>query len=63
MPIGSLIKIYCGNEIISREVIPSRGFQSSTDYKIIAGLGNKTVDSLLIEWPNQTVTKINKPGN
>src|SRR6187401_1517960 len=60
--IGSLIKIYCGNEIISREVIPSRGFQSSTDYKIIAGLGNKTVDSLLIEWPNQTVTKINKPG-
>ncbi|TMI65121.1 MAG: CRTAC1 family protein [Bacteroidetes bacterium] len=60
--IGSLIKIYCGNEIISREVIPSRGFQSSTDYKIIAGLGNKIVDSLLIEWPNKTVTKIQKPG-
>lgn len=59
--IGSLIKIYCGNEIISREVIPSRGFQSSTDYKIIAGLGNKTPDSLLIEWPNKTFTKINKP--
>ena len=60
--IGSLIKIYCGNEIISREMIPSRGFQSSIDYRIIAGLGNKTVDSLLIEWPNKTVTKINKPG-
>jgi hypothetical protein len=60
--IGSLIKIYCGNEIITREVIPSRGFQSSTDYKIIAGLGNRKVDSILIEWPNQTVTQINQPA-
>ena len=59
--IGSSIKIYCGNEIISRELIPSRGFQSSVDYKIIAGLGNKTVDSMIIVWPNQTFTKIIHP--
>ena len=60
--IGSMIKIYCSSEIISREVIPSRGFQSSTDYKIIAGLGDKTVDSMIIEWPNKTFTKLNKPA-
>lgn len=59
--VGSVVKIYCGNEIISREVIPSRGFQSSCDYKIIAGLGNKSVDSIIINWPNKTFTKINQP--
>ncbi len=59
--IGSLVKIYCDNEIITRELMPSRGFQSSTDYKIIAGLGNKTVDSMIVEWPGKTFTKIDKP--
>ena len=59
--VGSTIKIFCGQEIISREVIPSRGFQSSIDYKIIAGLGNRTVDSVTITWPNRTIFKIEKP--
>ena len=50
--IGSKIKIYQGTQILSREVIPSRGFQSSVDYKIIVGLGNTTkIDSMLIIWP------------
>jgi hypothetical protein len=59
--VGSIVKIFCGKEIISRESIPSRGFQSSCDYKIIAGLGNKKIDSVIIIWPNRTVTKIDKP--
>ena len=37
--IGSKIKIYEGNQVLNREVIPSRGFQSSMDYKIVVGLG------------------------
>lgn len=49
--LGAQIKIFSGKEIISREVIPSRGFQSSTDYKIIAGLGKQAVDSVWITWP------------
>ena len=40
--IGSKIKVYKGNEILSREVIPSRGFQSSVDYKQIIGIGTAT---------------------
>ncbi|HLF45950.1 MAG TPA: VCBS repeat-containing protein [Chitinophagaceae bacterium] len=59
--IGSVIKIFSGREIITREVIPSRGFQSSTDYKIIAGLGNKSADSVIIVWPDKKQTRIEKP--
>ena len=59
--IGSEIKFYCNNEVISRELMPSRGFESSCDYKIIAGLGNRKVDSMIIIWPNRTKTKIDNP--
>ena len=60
--IGSKIKLYAGGEIISREVIPSRGFQSSCDYRQTIGIGNKKIDSLLIIWPNLTQTVIKQPG-
>jgi hypothetical protein len=60
--IGSTIKVYSGNEIIYRELIPSRGFQSSCDYTILSGLGKRPADSVIIVWPDQTVSKIDKPG-
>lgn len=61
--IGSKIIIYKGNEVFSREVVPSRGFQSSVDYKQTIGIGNFTqVDSLLIIWPNLTYTKTIHPS-
>ena len=59
--IGALIKVFTGKEIISREVMPNRGFQSSVDYKNVIGLGNKTVDSVIITWPDRELTKITKP--
>ena len=37
--IGSKIKVYKGSEVYYREVMPSRGFQSSVDYKQMIGLG------------------------
>ena len=40
--IGSKIKIYTGDQVYYREVEPSRGFQSSVDYKQIIGLGNSS---------------------
>ncbi len=58
---GSDIKIYTGSEIITREVIPTRGFQSSVDYKVIVGLGDKQADSMIITWPDRTVSKYEKP--
>ncbi len=50
--IGAKVEIYTGAAIISRELMPSRGFQSSVDYKIIAGMGSYTkADSVVIIWP------------
>lgn len=59
--IGSTIKVYQGNQIISREILPSRGFQSSVDYRQTIGLGKLEVDSLTITWPDRTIISIIKP--
>jgi hypothetical protein len=57
--IGSKIQIFSGGQIFQKEVIPSRGFQSSMDYKQLIGLpkGAK-VDSILVYWFDRTVSKI-----
>ncbi|MES2004929.1 MAG: VCBS repeat-containing protein [Bacteroidota bacterium] len=61
--IGSKIDLYRGKEIITRELIPSRGFQSSMDYKQVIGLGNSTViDSMIITWPDLSVSKYDHPA-
>jgi len=53
--IGSRIELYSGKEILSRELLPTRGFQSSVDYKILFGLGqNRTIDSVRVYWPDRT---------
>jgi enediyne biosynthesis protein E4 len=60
--IGSKIKIFNGSEIFYRELIPSRGFQSSMDYKQIFGLGKLTrVDSMVITWPDGSLKKFEHP--
>lgn len=60
--IGSKIKIYKGDQVYYREVIPSRGFQSSMDYKQIIGLGKLgQVDSMIIVWPDRTYSKYEHP--
>ena len=60
--IGSTIKIYADNQIISREVIPSRGFQSSMDYKQVIGLGSLAhVDSMAVIWPDRTYNLFKNP--
>jgi enediyne biosynthesis protein E4 len=61
--IGSKIKVYQGSQIFYRELVPSRGFQSSMDYKQIFGLGKITqVDSMVITWPNGSQTKFDHPA-
>ncbi len=61
--IGSKVMVYNGKEILSREVIPSRGFQSSMEYKQIIGIGKAdAIDSMIVTWPDLAVTKIVNPG-
>ncbi len=61
--IGSNIKIYANRTVFTREVMPSRGFQSSVDYKQIVGLGAVTeIDSMIISWPDRSETRIIHPA-
>lgn len=61
--VGSKIKAYKDSKLFYRELFPSRGFQSSVDYKTVIGLGQvKDLDSLVIEWPDLTYTKVLRPA-
>ncbi len=61
--IGSKIDIYRGKEIITRELLPSRGFQSSMDYKILVGLGKESkIDSMVIIWPDLSISSFSNPA-
>jgi enediyne biosynthesis protein E4 len=61
--IGSVVNVYFDGQIHKRELIPSRGFQSSVDPVLNFGLGKKTVvDSVKVIWPNrksQVIKNIN----
>lgn len=55
--IGSVIKAFVGNEVITQELVPSRGFQSSMDYALTIGLGkSEKIDSLAVLWPDNKLT-------
>ncbi len=56
--IGSKVQVFQGSSILQKELIPSRGFQSSVDYKIIIGLPNTKIDSVLVYWQDRTITKL-----
>jgi hypothetical protein len=61
--IGSQIKLFIGNQILSREIQPTRGFQSSVDYKVVIGLGVQTkIDSVQVIWPDRTYSTEKNPA-
>jgi len=57
--IGAQVKLYYKNQIYMQEQMPSRGFQSSVDYKLVFGLDSiKKIDSIKVFWPNKKIQKI-----
>lgn len=61
--VGSKIKVYSGGNLYYRELIPSRGFQSSMDYRQEIGLGaNAVIDSVVITWPDRTTRHMIRPA-
>lgn len=55
--VGAKVTAFRGTEQLNTQQIPTRGFQSSVDYKIVFGLGQTTaIDSLVVEWPDKTKT-------
>ncbi|WP_290795402.1 FG-GAP-like repeat-containing protein [Flavihumibacter sp. UBA7668] len=49
--IGAKVMLFQGEEKQMRELVPSRGFQSSVDYNLHFGLGAKSIDSAIVIWP------------
>lgn len=61
--IGASIRLHRGEEVLSTQVVPSRGFQSSVDYVAVIGLGEHTkMDSLVIIWPDRTRSTVQELG-
>ena len=51
--IGAQVTVYANDKTFYQELIPTRGFMSSVDKKLIFGLGNiDQVDSIYIVWPD-----------
>jgi hypothetical protein len=60
--VGSKIKLYKGAQVFYRDVMPSRGFQSSVDYKQVIGLGGiGEIDSMVVIWPDRSYSKYEHP--
>jgi hypothetical protein len=61
--IGSTVTAYRGAEQLNFQFNPSRGFQSSVDYKMVFGLGqNAVIDSLVVLWPDRSKTVLPHPN-
>ncbi|HEY5966675.1 MAG TPA: VCBS repeat-containing protein [Chitinophagaceae bacterium] len=60
--IGAKIEVQIDSATLTRELIPSRGFQSSTDYRIVIGLGNKKPTSVKIIWPDRSESYLKDPA-
>jgi enediyne biosynthesis protein E4 len=60
--IGSKADVYANGMVQTRSVIPSRGFQSSTEYTLTYGLGaSSKIDSVCITWADLKVSVIKNP--
>src|SRR5205823_2916915 len=60
--IGAWIKVRVGNQILSRQVMPTRSYLSQCELPVTIGLGNATrIESLEILWPGGSVQKVASP--
>ncbi|WP_036154049.1 VCBS repeat-containing protein [Maribacter forsetii] len=51
--IGSRISVTTNTQVLTQEVMPTRGYQSSVDNTVVFGLGkNDTIRELTITWPD-----------
>ena len=58
LPLVPRLKYSPARQIIFREQVPSRGFQSCVDYKQVIGVGKiSKLDSVELIWPDRTYTR------
>jgi len=52
--IGARVTVWSGGQLLVQELEPTRGFQSSVDYVLTFGIGQRErADSLRVEWPGR----------
>ncbi len=52
--IGAKVTVWSGHQEFFQELEPTRGFQSSVDYVLTFGVGQRdTLDSVKVEWPGR----------
>ncbi|WKV11174.1 VCBS repeat-containing protein [Marivirga harenae] len=60
--IGAKVQVYSGEKQFHRQMMPTRGFQSSVDYNLHFGLGNiQKIDSIRVIWPDKLSSLIQNP--
>jgi hypothetical protein len=61
--IGAWITARCGEEVLSRQVMPTRSYLSQSELPVTLGLGKRDhIDSLEVVWPGGKQQKID-PGS
>lgn len=59
--IGSKLIAYCKDSVMTYDKYPTRGFQSSMETPLYAGIGDPAqIDSLILIWPDGTFQKLDK---
>lgn len=60
--VGSRVTVYADSLTLTKEIMPSRGFQSSVDYVQVFGLGTVSkVDSLVVTWADGSTQRWKNP--
>lgn len=55
--LGAQVTLKVKGKILYQEQSPMRGFMSTVDSRMVFGLGDsESVDTLMVEWPNNTVS-------
>ncbi|MFT3703823.1 MAG: VCBS repeat-containing protein [Agriterribacter sp.] len=61
--VGATVILFTVNGMQKQEMIPSRGFQSSSDYTIHFGIASTdSVKELQVKWPNKLTSLVSNPG-
>ncbi len=59
--VGASVTLYCGDQQFFQEQIPTRGFQSTVDNRLLIGIGKHTkIDSARIVWPDGKVNSLDE---
>src|SRR5262249_33671163 len=60
--IGAVVKLYVGNEVLTRQVCPSGGYLAQSSKTVHFGLGDRPhIDRIEIRWPNGVAQQILAP--